>query len=90
MEIQLAPDDERMIRESVASGAFSSPVEFIRVAIDALREQSRFLVARQEAFDAELGRRVASLDRGDGIEEEQLRERLEGRKLEWLRQNRLG
>lgn len=69
MNVSLTPELEKYIQKKVRSGRYTSASEVVRKAL-------RVLTAKDEkeqaltGFQAELDRRVASLDRGEGMDGE--------------------
>ncbi len=75
---------EALIQERLDSGAFESAEDVILDALEVQRGREIWLQGNKEEIDAMIKRRLAQLDRGEGITMEELTERLEARKAEWL------
>jgi antitoxin ParD1/3/4 len=67
MNVSLTPELEDFIQAKVKSGRYNSASEVIREALRLLDDQDKTRAAQLEEFRAEVDRRLASLDRGEGI-----------------------
>jgi antitoxin ParD1/3/4 len=67
MEISLSPELEKYLQSKVETGRYASASEVIREALSLLERKEEQDLA---SFHAELDRRIASLDRGEGIDGE--------------------
>ncbi len=75
MNVSLTPELEKLVQDKVGSGRYTSASEVIREALRLLERREIRLREREEAlktFQAELDRRIAELDRGEGIPAEQV------------------
>ena len=88
MTITLRPEHERAIAEAIQSGAYQNPDEVIERALEALRSQDDWLFENRTAIREKIDRAMAQLERGEGIPGEDLADRLEARKAEWLAQQK--
>lgn len=79
MNVSLTPELDRFVAGKVESGRYTSASEVVREALRLLEEHDRARSARIAAFNQELGTRLASLDRGEYVEPEDARERLQAR-----------
>jgi len=77
MNVSLTPELEQFVHSKVQSGRYNSASEVIREALRLLEEQERVRAAQLAEFQAELGRRLASLDRGERADPAALRTRLQ-------------
>jgi len=77
MNVSLTPELEQFVQTKVQSGRYNSASEVIREALRLLEEQERVRAAQLAEFQAELGRRLASLDRGERADPAALRTRLQ-------------
>jgi antitoxin ParD1/3/4 len=66
MHVSLSPELERFVQEQVHSGRYTSASEVVRDALRLLEEQVR--LAQLTEFREELDQRLASLDRGEGLD----------------------
>lgn len=87
MNVSLTPELEKFVQEKVESGRYTSASEVVREALRLMEKRDQRLVEREQAlaaFQAELDRRIAELDRGEGIAVEdaydKLRAHMEQRK----------
>ena len=79
MNVSLTPELEAFVQQKVESGRYTSASEVVREALRLLEKRDQREAEREaalEEFQAELDRRIASLDRGEGIEIEEAFARL--------------
>ena len=84
MPITLNPEQERLVSQAVQTGAYRSPDEVLNHALEVLTFQEDWLQENKAAINAKIERGIAQLDRGEGIPDEALQERLAKRKAAWL------
>jgi antitoxin ParD1/3/4 len=77
MNVSLTPELEKFVQTKVASGFYNSASEVVREALRLQEEHDRTRSARLAAFNQELGARLAALDRGESVEADTVRERLQ-------------
>jgi antitoxin ParD1/3/4 len=77
MNVSLTPELDKFEASKVESGRYNSASEVVREALRLLEEYDRARGAQLAAFNQELGARLASLDRGEHVEPEMARGRLE-------------
>lgn len=82
MNVSLTPELDRFVLGKVESGRYNSASEVVREALRLLEEQDRARSAQIAAFNQELGARLASLDRGERVEPETARQRIEQKSRE--------
>jgi antitoxin ParD1/3/4 len=82
VNISLSTELETFVQAKVNSGSFSSASEVVGVALKLLADSEKNHVAQIEEFRAEVDRRLASLDRGGGVDGEQAFERIREKSLE--------
>ena len=82
MNVSLTPELEQFVHSKVQSGRYNSASEVIREALRLLEEQERARAAQLAEFNEELGRRLASLDRGERADPAEVRTRLQRRSEE--------
>jgi len=87
MNVSLTPEHEQFVQTKVESGRYNSASEVVREALRLLEEHERARAAQLAEFNKELGRRLASLDRGETVDPVKARARLQ-RKSEELRKQR--
>jgi antitoxin ParD1/3/4 len=68
MNVFLTPELERFIQEKVHSGRYTSASEVVREALRLLEEHERVRAAQLSEFREEIERRLAALERGEGID----------------------
>jgi antitoxin ParD1/3/4 len=76
MNVSLTPQLESFVTAKVGSGRYNSASEVVREALRLLEEHDRARAAQIGEFQQELGRRLASIDRGETVNPETTRERL--------------
>lgn len=76
MNVSLTPELEQFVQVKVQSGRYNSASEVVREALRLLEDQERVRVAQLAEFNQELGRRLASLDRGERVDPIDVRVRL--------------
>lgn len=72
MNVSLTPELEKFVNGKVQTGRYNSASEVVREALRLLEEHERARAAQLEEFNKELGRRLASLDRGEHVTPEEL------------------
>jgi len=77
MNVSLTPELEQFVSAKVGSGRYNSASEVVREALRLLEEHDSARAAQMTEFNAELGRRLASLDRGETVNPADTRARLE-------------
>lgn len=87
MNVSLTPELEQFVQTKVQTGRYNSASEVVREALRLLEEHERASAAQLAEFNKELGRRLASLDRGETVDAATVRARLR-RKSEELRKQR--
>ena len=70
MNVSLTPELEKFVADKVETGRYSSASEVVREALRLLEQHELSREAQLKAFNEELQRRLASLDRGEGIDGE--------------------
>jgi antitoxin ParD1/3/4 len=68
MNVSLTPELEEFVNAKVQSGRYGSASEVVREALRLLEEYDSTRAAQLAEFNAELGRRLASLDRGEAVD----------------------
>ena len=79
MNVSLTPELEKFVDVKVASGRYTSASEVVREALRLLEEHDRSREAQIAAFNRELGRRLASLDRGERVDPATARRRIQSK-----------
>jgi putative addiction module CopG family antidote len=72
MTITLQPEQEQMITDALQSGAYQTPDEVIKRALEMLHSEEDWLRQNRQSIDAKIRRGIEQLDRGEGISEEEL------------------
>ena len=68
MNVSLTPELERFVQEKVHSGRYTSASEVVREALRLLEEHEQVRIAQLAEFREEIDRRLASLERGEGLD----------------------
>ncbi len=87
MNVSLTPELEKFVSSKVESGRYNSASEVVREALRLLAEHDSARALQLAVFNEELGRRLASLDRGEVVDPAATRARLQ-RKSEQRRKPR--
>jgi antitoxin ParD1/3/4 len=74
MNVSLTPELEKFVADKVDSGRYTSASEVVREALRMLEEHDQTRSAQLQAFNQELTHRLASLDRGEFVDPEVVRE----------------
>jgi antitoxin ParD1/3/4 len=77
VNVSLTPELEEFVSAKVESGRYTSASEVVREALRLLEENDRIRSERLRAFNEELGKRLASLDRGSCLDPEKTRASLQ-------------
>ena len=84
MPITLRPEHEQLIAEALRSGAYQSPDEVIKRALELLHERDTWLAENR----AKIEEGYAAAQRGELIYSDQVRAQMEERKRAWLAEQR--
>ena len=87
MNVSLTSELEQFVNNKVESGRYNSASEVVREALRLLEEHDRARSHQLAEFNEELGRRLASLDRGEKVSPAEARAKLQ-RKSERRRNQR--
>jgi antitoxin ParD1/3/4 len=68
MNVSLTPELERFVQEKVHSGRYTSASEVVREALRLLEEHEQVRMAQLAKFREEIDQRLASLERGEGLD----------------------
>jgi antitoxin ParD1/3/4 len=79
------PEIEAFIRQRLQSGAFESAEDVLFDALELQSEREVWLQENKGAINAKIDRGLAQLDRGEGIQGDQVRTRLAAEKTAWLK-----
>jgi antitoxin ParD1/3/4 len=72
MNVSLTPELENFVQTKVKNGRYNSASEVVREALRLLEDHQKAHAAQLEEFQSGLDRRLASLDRGQGVEGEEV------------------
>ncbi len=82
MNVSLTPELEKFVSTKVGSGRYNSASEVVREALRLLEEHDSARAAQLAEFTGELGRCLASLDRGETVDPAEARARLRRKSTE--------
>jgi len=68
MNVSLTPQLESFVQTKVTSGRYTSASEVVREALRLLEDHDKARSAQIKELRSEVDRRLASLDRGEGID----------------------
>ena len=88
MNVSLTPELESFVQTKVISGRYTSASEVVREALRLLQDHEKGRAVQLEEFRSEVDRRLASLDRGEGLDGETVFAKL--REKSELRRRKLG
>jgi antitoxin ParD1/3/4 len=87
MTIHLKPELEALIQQDVERGPYQSVDEFVQQAVQMLHEREQWLAENRAEIAAKIEAGYASAERGDLLDAERVRARLNERKQAWRQQN---
>ncbi len=90
MDIRLRPELEEMIKQDLRRGPYQTVNEFVEHAISLLHEQETWLAEHGTSIRAKIEQGYAAAQRGELIESDQVRAKLDERKRTWLAEKRQG
>jgi antitoxin ParD1/3/4 len=79
MNVSLTPELEKFVSAKVESGRYNSASEVVREALRLLEEHDQARASQIAEFNQELGRRLASLGRGEAVSSAEARSRLKSK-----------
>jgi antitoxin ParD1/3/4 len=82
MNVSLTPQLEKFVNNKVRTGRYNSASEVVREALRLLEEHELARSAQLAEFNMELGRRLASLDRGEQVDPTEARARFQRKSAE--------
>ena len=88
MNVSLTPELEKLVNTKVSSGRYNSASEVVREALRLLEEHDHARASQLAEFNQELGRRMASLDRGEKVDPAESRAKLQRKSQERRKLNR--
>jgi antitoxin ParD1/3/4 len=88
MKIQLRPELEQLIRQDVQRGPYQTVDEFVEHAVSLLHEQEAWLAEHSSEIRGKIEQGYAAAQRGELIDSDQVRSRLNERKRGWLADKR--
>jgi len=83
MEIPLRPEIEALIKEDVQRGPYRTVDELVEHAVSMLHEQETWLAENRAGIGAKIAEGFAAAQRGELIEADDVRSRMDARKRAW-------
>ena len=87
MNVSLTPELEQFVSTKVESGRYNSASEVVREALRLLEEHDQARASQMAEFNQGLGRRLASLDRGERTDPAESRTKLQRKSQERRKRN---
>ena len=87
MNVSLTPELEELVSTKLRSGRYNSASEVVREALRLLEEHDKARPSQLAEFSQELGRRLASLDRGEKVDLAESRAKLQRKSQERRKPN---
>jgi putative addiction module CopG family antidote len=88
MKIHLRPELEQLIKQDVQRGPYQTVDEFVEHAVSLLHEQEAWLAEHGSEIRERIEQGYAAAQRGELIDSDQVRSRLDERKGAWLADKR--
>jgi len=88
MTIRLRPELEQLIKQDVERGPYQTVDEFVEHAVSLLHEQEAWLAEHGSEIRERIEQGYAAAQRGELIDADQVRSRLDDRKRAWLADER--
>jgi len=88
MKIQLRPELEQLIKQDVQRGPYQTVDEFVEHAVSLLHEQEAWLAEHGSEIRDKIEEGYAAAQRGELVDSDQVRSRLDERKRAWLSDKR--
>lgn len=85
MEIRLRPELAELIKQDMQRGSYESVDAYVEHAVSMLHEQEAWLAENRHEIASKIEEGCAAAQRGELIDPDQLRSRLQKRKREFLR-----
>ena len=82
MNVSLTTQLEHFVNTKVRSGRYNSASEVVREALRLLQDHEKARALQLKSFRSEVDRRLASLERGEGVDGEEAFARLRRRSAE--------
>ena len=86
MTVTISPEQERLIREAMQTGAYKSADEVVAHALELLRSGEQWLESEKTAIASKIETALKQFERGDVLSPEQSRADMANRKAKWFAQ----
>jgi antitoxin ParD1/3/4 len=88
MKIHLRPELERLIKQDVQRGPYQTVDEFVEHAVSLLHEQEAWLAKHGSEIREKIEQGYAAAQRGELIDADQVRRKVDEKKRAWLADKR--
>jgi Arc/MetJ-type ribon-helix-helix transcriptional regulator len=88
MKIHLRPELEELIKRDVQRGPYQTVGEFVEHAVSLLHEQEAWLAEHGSEIREKIEQGYAAAQRGELMDSDQVRSRLDEKKKAWLAEKR--
>jgi putative addiction module CopG family antidote len=88
MKIHLRPEMEELIKRDVQRGPYQTVDEFVEHAVSLLHEQEAWLAEHGSEIREKIEQGYAAAQRGELMDADQVRSRLDEKKKAWLAEKR--
>jgi Arc/MetJ-type ribon-helix-helix transcriptional regulator len=88
MKIHLRPELEQLIKQDVQRGPYQTVDEFVEHAVSLLHEQGAWLAEHGSEIREKIEQGYAAAQRGELLDADQVRSKLDERKRAWLADKR--
>jgi putative addiction module CopG family antidote len=88
MKIELRPELEELIRQDVQRGTYQSVDEYVEYAVALLHAQEAWFAEHSSEISSKIEEGYAAAQRGELMDSDQVRMKMEERKRAWLTEKR--
>jgi len=88
MKIHLRPELEQLVKQDVERGPYQTVDEFVEHAVSLLHEQEAWLAEHSSEIKEKIEQGYAAARRGELIDSDQVRSRMDEKKRVWLADKR--
>ena len=83
MQLTVPPDLESLIKKRLSTGAYSSPEEVLRHALEAQDAEESWTEEERQALSAHIEEGYWQAERGELIDSDNYRQEIQAMKVEW-------
>ncbi len=88
MTVNLTPDQERRVKELIASGAYRDAQDVVDRALEIIFDEEDWFTANRDEIAAKIDEGFAQAERGELYTEEEVRSWMEAEKKAWMAEKR--